>query len=338
MSSSPSLAAAGGQAPGNLDQLLAQGHIEAAVRLVSEQASGTGTLDQPQAQKVARAVLSSEAKSSDDEAARTEACLELSATAPAPCLAGLKQLAESRGNPALKLRVAFAPGSTKPSPAWIDEVTGHLTPREWVSVADAVRSLPPPVAVPLLKRALLAGNGDVQFAALTTLASLNDPLALPTLQAWSTRTSSPAHFVALAGAAGLGDPKALAAIRADLADIEGADAVLAGAALVRQKDAKGLELLRSVQSSGTNDMIRLEAVAALAATGDTLAARQLQEAVGSPNPGMKLRAIELVRQARLPADPAICRQMADPTSLIRVRAAQAILATTANAERQPANR
>ena len=130
----------------------------------------------------------------------------------------------------------------------------------------------------------------------------------------------------------------MAAIRADRADIEGADAVVAGTALVRQKDASGLELLRSVQSSGTNDLVRLEAVSALASAGDTLAARQLQEAVGNPNPGMRLRAIELVREARLPAGPVVCRQMADPMSLIRVRAAQAVLASRAHTERQPANR
>lgn len=324
--------------PNSLDQLLAQGHIDLAVKVVSDEAAGSGAIDQPRAEKVARAVLTREATTSDDEAARVEACLTLSASVPAPCLAGLKQLAESHGNPALRLRVAFASQSAKPSQAWIDEVTGHLTSQEWASVADAVRSLPPPVAVSLLQRALAVGNADVEFAALSTLAGLNDPLALPTLRTWSTRTTSPAHFVALAGAAGLGDATALAAIRADRADIEGADAVVAGTALVRQKDASGLELLRSVQSSGTNDLVRLEAVSALASAGDTLAARQLQEAVGNPNPGMRLRAIELVREARLPAGPVVCRQMADPMSLIRVRAAQAVLASGANTERQPANR
>jgi len=321
---------------GNLDQLLAQGRIDAAVKIVADEAGGTGALDKARAQRVAQAVLTREASSSDDDAARADACLTLSATAPAPCLAGLKRVAESHGSPALKLRVAFATPNAKPSQTWIDEVTAHLTPQDWASVADAAFTLPPSVAIPLLRQALALGNPDVEFAALSALARLNDPLALPTLRAWSKRISSPAHFVALAGAAGLGDAASLTAIRADLADIEGADAVLAGTALARQKDARGLELLRSAQSGATNDFVRLDAVAALAASGDTLAAKQLQEAVSSPNPGMKLRAIELVRQAGLPADTTVCRQMADPGSLVRVRAAQAVLAS--KAERQLVNR
>jgi hypothetical protein len=327
-----------GAAAATLDQLLAQGQVDAAVKVLAEDASSTGTLDQPRADKVARAVLSREATNADDDVARAEACLTLSASAPAPCLARLKALAEARGNAALKLRVAFASPNSKPSQAWIDQVTGHLTPQDWASVADAAGSLPPPVAVALIRRALTLHNPDVEFTALSTLARLNDPSALPTLKEWSTHTSSPARFVALAGAAGLGDAAALAAIRADLSDIEGADAVLAGRALARQKDPRGLELLRSAQGGATNDLVRLDAVAALASSGDTLALRQLQEAVGSPNPGMRLRAIELMEQAGLPADSTVVRQMADPSSLIRVRAAQAVLAGDPTTKTQPAKR
>jgi len=328
-----------GQSPtpsGYLDQLLADGQLDAAVKAVADEA-GVSALDSTRAGRVARAVLTREATTSDDDAARADACLTLSATASAaPCMDALRQVAESRGNPALKLRVAFASQGAKPSQAWIDQVTARLTPQEWASVADAASTLPAAAAVPLLRRAVTTGNPDVEFAALSTLARLNDPLALPTLRAWSTHTRSPARFVALAGAAGLGDASALAAIRADLSDIEGADAVLAGRALARQKDPRGLELLRSAQSSATNELVRLDAVAALAANGDTLAAKQLRDAVSSSNPGMRVRAIELLRQSGLPADATVCRQMSDPDSLIRVRAAQAVLAAGANVERQPA--
>lgn len=312
-----STGAAAGQDP-RVDALIRDGAVLEAVRQFDAIADQQRTYDPGQLNRLARAVLD-EATRSDDPAAKAEACLTLLEVGPHDCEPTLTMT--SRGpSPVVRLRLAVLRDPERAA-ALVDQLPAGDLPR----MIDAVDALPPALAVRLLSRAVEQDEVELRYTALSRLATLDHPDALPVLRRWAARTDVPGHVIALAGLAAAGDEPATEAVLRELPSIGDADRLAVGVALATRKHPQGLPVIREMLSD-PNELLQVDAAAALARLGDPVGRERLEADLRAQNVWVRLRALGHLRRLPTSPSPLLWRQMADSMPWVRVRAAQVLLA------------
>lgn len=319
-------------AEGRVDRLINSGDVREAVALFDADADRTRSFDPALLRRLALAVLDEVAASSGDRAAAVEACLSLLTVKPHVCEPTITL--NDNAPASARLRVIARDLPTQPAAASrrLSTLVSQFTGDDWSSVVDAAGAFPLELRVQLLAQAIAAGTEGVQFSAIDRLARVDHESALPILRRWAARDAGPGRVIALGAVARAGDHEALAEIDRLLPDLRGSDLLAGGIALATHKRPQGLKAIRDVLV-GENELLHLEAAAALVRLGDPLGRTTLEAELGNPNVWIRLRALEKVREAAIPVSAQVWRQMTDEMPWVRVRAAQAALgAALASAE------
>jgi hypothetical protein len=315
-----------------IEQLIRAGEMSAAVDLFDAHVEATRDVDRDLLARLAVGTLSQVARTPADRQAAVEACLTVLQVGPDPCE---MRLSTEPDGPATKLRLLARRLPPDPDRAQrqVAELTADFTPDDWGSVVEAAADFPPAVAVRLLRQALAGGSDGVRFSAIEELRKLHDPAAIALLKQWSERQGVPGQFVALGAVAESGDADALAAVKTLLPELFGRDLLAAGVALSQSGDKRGREILSQLLAAD-EELLRLDAAAALIRFGVPAGNEYLLGGLGETNPWLRLRTLELWRALAVdevtsgPPPPQAWRLLNDAMPWIRVRAAQLVLAST----------
>lgn len=326
-------AAAAGIGP-RVDALIESGAVRDAVAVFDVHADRTRTFDPGLLRRLALAVLNDVASASGDRDASAEACLSLLAVTRHLCEPTITLNDDAPASARLRAIARELPTQHEAASRRLSALVTQFTGEDWSAVVDAADAFPIAVAVRLLEQAIAAGSEGVQFAAIERLSRLDDASALPVLRPWAGRPAAAGRLIALSAVARAGDREALAELEHLLPELRGADLLAAGIALAAQKRPRGLEAIRHV-FDGDDELLQLEAAAALVRLDDPAGRARLEAELGNANVWMRLRALEKFRETALPVNAQVWRQMNDDMAWVRVRAAQVALQATGA---QPAER
>ena len=310
-----------------VDMLIDKGAVRDAVALFDADADRTRTFDPALLRRLALAVLDDVAATPADRDAAMEACLSLLAVKRHLCEPTITLNDDAPASVRLRAIARDLPRQRDAASRRLQGLVSQFTADDWNSVVDGVDAFPPDVAVRLLEQAIAAGGEGVQFSAIDRLSRIDHDSALPVLRRWSGREGAPGRLVALAAVARRGDTEALAEIDRLLPDLRGADLLAAGIALSARKDPRGLEAIRHVLG-GDDELLQLEAAAALVRLDDPSGRTRLEAELGNANVWIRLRALEKIRETEMPVSAEVWRQMNDDMPWVRVRAAQVALHAT----------
>lgn len=202
-------------------------------------------------------------------------------------------------------------------------------------LADAARSLPPESAVPVLATLLARGGPDVQYLAAAGLGRMKTPESHAALVSFvHSRPPSPARASAWISLAELGNPEALQQVAEALPLLDGSDLVAAARALHNTNDERGTRALRRI-ADGQDQMLRLDAAAALATKEPQYGQRLIDVGLRAPNPWVRAHALSVLRTLGSRVAEPHQRMMLDPDGWVRLRAAELVLSAARSGRRSP---
>lgn len=314
------------------EELLAAGRLDEAIRAYDAEADAGRGIRKDVLAGLATGVLERWAADSDARLVVT-ACQALVAAGPHRCDAVLRAYEADPTAPRVVRLQAVSSSMTAVTPAArrrLAALTDELSDREWTALVDGTASLPLPLRLEVLDRALGTDLPDIQYSALESLSRIDDPSALPILKRWAGRRSTPGSLLALAAVARSGDAQALADIRLLLPDLQGEDLLAAGVALSHQGDKQGIEIVQGVVT-GPDELLQLRAAAALSDLGQAYGLRRLEDELFNANPWIRLRALEYLQGRLQEPVPGVWRLLLDDLPWIQIQAAKVLLATSAAA-------
>ncbi len=309
-----------------VDALIDKRAVRDAVAVFDADADRTRTYDPAVLRRLALAVLDDVASSPEDRDASAEACLSLLSVTRHLCEPTITLDEDAPASARLRAIARDLPRQHDAASRRLSSLVSQFTGDDWSAVVDASDAFPPDVAVRLLGQAIAAGGEGVQYAAIDRLSRLDHASALPILRRWAER-QAPGRLIALAAVARTGDQQALAEIERLLPDLRGADLLAGGIALALNKRPGGLEAIRHLLV-GDDELLQLEAAAALVRLDDPAGRTRLEAELANANVWIRLRTLEKIRETALPVSAQVWRQMNDDMPWVRVRAAQVALDAT----------
>jgi HEAT repeat protein len=286
--------------------------------------AGAGTADAQQAPE--RALAAVRAISSSDPLLSVQRCGVLSRAGDAECIEQLRRTATDPSKPPvaqLQAASALVQAGEAQAEALLVARAEALQRQDPLAATQALGSIRSDSVIPALARLLSEGDVHTQRAAAEALGRQSTAAAAP-LKALLRRDShSLAALAARAALVRLGDRGEREAVVGLLPQLRGTDLLEPAAALLAVGDARGVGPLRDV-ANGPDEMLRLDAAAALRPYDAALADSVIDAGLRSPNAWVRAHAIEALRASGRAADAQLQQLLQDTNELVRLRAAEAL--------------
>ena len=214
----------------------------------------------------------------------------------------------------------------KDAVASLTTIVANLTPRDLAPVADVLRLLPAPTAVPLLRKLLGSARSEDQIVACRVMGHFDTVEAKealrtvvtnapPGLQPWNT---------CMVARARLKEPDAMLKLAGFSRAMEGEDLLDAADAMLDNGNDQGTFLLRRLTREAPG-VIQLRAAEVLAAADPDAAAKVVDAKLDDPDPAVRAQA--LVTELRLKRTPSerVRGKLLDSDPIVQLRAAEALL-------------
>ena len=207
--------------------------------------------------------------------------------------------------------------------------TQELKDKDPAAAIEAAKSFPGTEGAELLRDLTSSQQPDVRQMAAAALADKDPDQARELIkQAMSGKGGADVGFQAAVSLAAGGDSENLARVSHWLPTLQGRDRFKAATALSKQQSADGVEALTQIARSGEDEMLRLEAAAALVDSHPAVAAEAVSRGLQSENMWVRGEAASIAPRL---GDEWIDRVKAllnDPNEWVRLRAAAAVLKAT----------
>ena len=293
-----------------------------------EQAAAQGRTDASGLVAIATSVVTEAQQSRNPEVA-IEACGSTVQAPATSCTARLWTIARDTRT-AFRLRAAAASvlveQSVDGAAAYLLKLASAASPEELASGASLLKVLPAKQSVPLLQGLLATGSPIAHAAGCSTLGKIDtgeSRTAIADYLASAPRGTRP-YYVCTLAAARLGDPIAIRTTSGIANYLADADLVEAAEVLGNDPERQ-TNLLMLVTRQGSS-VAQLVAANALVPFRPDVASRVMTQALENDRADLRAAALEVHRTLSVDADQHVRGFLLDEDPLVRLRAAETILA------------
>jgi hypothetical protein len=278
--------------------------------------------------KIARMVMAKAARSQTFRV-WSEECASTFVTDKAACDAKLQRTLDDTTKPVTMRAAAGAVLMKHKAPKAADSVFALLKPlsaAQLTPLVGIVRQLPPDRAVPLLLRLLGSSADGDKFAACRELGAFDTPQvrealkkavtqAPPGLEVWKACTLARVR---------LQEPDTAGAING-ITHESGADALMDAIDVMADLGNENVIYVLQRMAQEGRPLSQMEAAARLADKDPAFAARLVDRRLADPDPEVRAAALLAERRLKRVPSPAVRKLLVDPSEIVQVRAAEAVI-------------